>query len=105
MARKSSIRTTTVRLPEPIYEQAKAMVKQDKDNKGSLNDLFVIAIEAYLRMRKRRQIDAEFAGMASDIAYQKESSELTSEFEHSDWEALNLEPLEGGTGHGRNRAR
>lgn len=105
MARKTSIRTTTVRLPESIYEQAKAMVKQSKDNKGSLNDLFVTAIESYLRMRKRRQIDAEFAGMASDVSYQKESAHLTAEFEHSDWEALNLEALEGETGHARNRSR
>ena len=88
-------RTTTVRLPRPVYEQAKCVV--DKEKRGgagariSLNDLFVAAIKAYLRMYKRRQIDAAFAGMAEDTDYQKEAALLAEEFEYSDWEALRLE--------------
>jgi hypothetical protein len=91
-------RTTTVRLPTRIYDQARCVV--DKEKKGvtgtslSLNDLFVAAITAYLKMYKRRQIDAAFAGMAEDADYQKEAKLLTEEFEVSDWEALRLEEMD-----------
>jgi len=86
--------TTTVRLPRPVYEQAKWVV--DKEKKGgtgsvvSLNDLIVLAITSYLKMYKRRQIDAAFALMAEDAEYQKEASLLAEEFQYSDWEALRI---------------
>ena|ERR1043166_3877632 len=93
-------RTTTVRLPRPVYEQAKCVVDKERGGSGmaiSLNELFVTAITAYLRLYKRRQIDAAFAGMSENADYQKEAKLLTEEFEHSDWEALLLEEsdLEG----------
>jgi hypothetical protein len=47
-------------------------------------------ITAYLKMYKRRQIDAMFAHMAEDADYQKEASLLAEEFAQSDWEALQL---------------
>ena len=85
-------RTTTVRLPRSVYDQARCIV--DKESGGrtriSLNDFFVTAITAYLKMYKRKQIDAAFAGMAEDADYQKEAKLLLEEFEHSDWEALRL---------------
>jgi hypothetical protein len=87
-------RTTTVRLPRPVYDQAKCVVDAEKGVAGnsiSLNDLFVTAITAYLKMYKRRQIDAQFACMAEDADYQKEARLLAEEFEQSDWEALGLE--------------
>lgn len=86
-------RTTTVRLPLPVYEEAKCVVEKENGGAGpsiSLNDLIVTAITAYLRMYKRRQIDAQFACMAADADYQKEARLLAEEFEHSDWEALGL---------------
>ena len=89
-----AMKTTTVRLPRPIYEQAKSIVTKEKIGTGtsiSLNDFIVTAIKAYLKVYKRRQIDAAFAGMAEDADYQKEASLLAEEFEHSDWEALRLE--------------
>ena len=94
LAARSETRTTTVRLPLPVYDQARCVV--DKENRGkgatvSLNDFIVSAIKAYLKMLKRRQIDAAFASMAEDADYQKEASLLAEEFEHSDWEALRLE--------------
>ena len=90
-------RTTTIRLPRPVYDQAKCVVDKEKGGTGanfSLNDLIVTAIMAYLRMYKRRQIDAAFAAMAEDADYQKEASLLAEEFEHSDWEALGLTEAE-----------
>lgn len=86
-------RTTTVRLPRPVYDEAKCVVDREKGGRGhvvSLNDLIVAAIKAWLKMYKRRQIDAAFASMAEDAEYQKESSLLAEEFAYSDWEALKI---------------
>lgn len=83
-------RATTVRIPAAVYEQAKDLVDTERSNAGSLslNDFFVAAIQAYVKLQKRRQIDAAFAAMAGDVEYQREASFLSHEFEQSDWEAL-----------------
>jgi hypothetical protein len=86
-------RATTVRLPLPVYEQAKHFVdceKKSTTSSLSLNDFFVTAIQAYLKLYRRRQIDAAFASMAEDADYQKDARLLAEEFEPSDWEALRL---------------
>jgi hypothetical protein len=86
-------RATTVRLPRPVYDQAKQFVESEKRSTStslSLNDFFVTAIQAYLKLYRRRQIDAAFATMAEDANYQKEASLLAEEFETSDWDALRL---------------
>jgi hypothetical protein len=92
-------RATTVRLPVPVYEQAKCFVDSERKHTvkhhhvtvyGSLNDFFVTAIQSYLKLLHRRQIDAAFALMAEDADYQKEARLLAEEFEASDWEALRL---------------
>ena len=91
---RTAIRTTTVRLPVPVYDQVKCVVEKENGGQGnriSFNDLIVTAIKAYLRMYHRRRIDAAFAGMAEDADYQKEAALLAEEFEHSDWEALEIE--------------
>lgn len=92
-ASRREIRATTVRLPVPAYEQAKHFVKSECTSSTtfvSLNDFFVAAIQAYLKLCRRRQIDAAFASMAEDADYQKEARLLAEEFEASDWEALGL---------------
>ena len=94
MALAVETRTTTVRLPRPVYDQVKCVVDKEKRRTGarvSLNDLIVTAITAYLKMYERRGIDAAFAGMAEDADYQKEASLLAEEFDYSDWEALGIE--------------
>jgi len=85
-------RTTTVRLPRRVYDEAKCVVNKESEgtNRVSLNDLIVAAITAYLKVYKRRKIDAAFAGMAEDADYQKEAKLLAEEFEYSDWEAIKL---------------
>lgn len=91
---RSITRTTTIRLPQPVYEAARSIVEKEKAAAGhvaSMNDLIVSALKAYLKMYKRRMIDAAFAGMAADGEYQKEAKLLAEEFQHSDWEALNLD--------------
>ncbi|MFB3915129.1 MAG: hypothetical protein ACE14M_00245 [Terriglobales bacterium] len=69
------------------------MISKEKEggHSTSLNDFIVAALKAYLKMYNRRQIDAAFAAMAEDSDYQKQAKLLAQEFEHSDWEALELE--------------
>lgn len=86
-------RATTVRLPLPVYDQAKRFVACEGRHAStfqSLNDFFVTAIQAYVKLYRRREIDAAFAGMAEDADYQKEARLFAEEFEPSDWEALRL---------------
>ena len=91
MATRAETYTTTVRLPRRVYEQAKRVVDKEKRGSGpvaSMNELIVLAVNTYLKMYKRREIDAAFAAMAEDADYQKEASLLAEEFAQSDWEAL-----------------
>jgi len=84
---KKRIRTT-VRLPQPLYDQAKDLLKQDAAPAENINDFFVTAIGAYVEMLRRQQIDADFARMATDERYKAISKQLDREFAHSDWESL-----------------
>jgi hypothetical protein len=79
---------TTVRLPQPLYEQAKNFVDQDVVAADNINDFFVTAIGAYVEMLRRQQIDADFARMATDERYKAISKQLDREFAYSDWESL-----------------
>jgi hypothetical protein len=94
VAANRSIHATTVRLPLPVYEQAKCFVNSERKHTAhatiNLNDFFVTAIQAYVKLLRRRQIDAAFAAMAEDADYQKQARLLVEQFEPSDWEALRL---------------
>jgi len=85
---KHATQTTTVRLPKPLYDEAKALV--DENKVPSLNDLMITAVRAFLRSAERRSIDAAFAGMAEDAEYQKEAKLIAEQFEASDWETLEI---------------
>jgi hypothetical protein len=89
---RSETRTTTVRIPVPLYDQAKEMVCSEKAAGAtvSLNDVIVSAIKVYVKIHARRKIDAAFAGMAEDANYQKAATLLAEEFEVSDWESLGI---------------
>lgn len=97
---RPEIHTTTVRMPQRLYAQALSVIEKEKSagksrRAISLNDLIVSAVAAYLKAHQRRRIDAAFAGMARDVAYQREAKRLIEEFEPSDWEALRLGEEEG----------
>jgi len=81
---------TTVRLPRTLYEQAKGVVEDRNSEIDSFNDFLVAAITAYLKMLKRRRIDAAFCGVAEDTDYQKEALLISEQFAGSDWEALEI---------------
>jgi len=82
---------TSLRLPRPLYEQAKQFVETGCTSAETINDYFVAAINVYSKMINRRRIDAAFAGMAEDAAYQKEVQILTEQFAHSDAEPQHVE--------------
>jgi hypothetical protein len=55
-----------------------------------MTSFFVAAIASYVKLLKRKQIDAAFAGMAGDADYQKQAHLIAEEFTTSDWEAFEL---------------
>ena len=81
---------TTLRLPKPIYDQARRLLNQRLTGIDSFNDLMVAALRFFLKTSRRRQIDLAFRGMSEDANFQKEALLIAKEFEQSDWEALEL---------------
>jgi hypothetical protein len=79
---------TTVSLPKPVYEEARSFVDKSVSPAETISAFFVTAIVAYLKLLKRKQIDAKFAAMAEDSDYQKEAKLISEEFSQSDWEAF-----------------
>jgi hypothetical protein len=81
---------TTVRLPRTLYDRAKKYVDREVVAADNVNDFFVAAINAYVKLLERKEIDARFAAMGEDTAYQKEAKLIAEEFSASDWEALGI---------------
>ena len=79
---------TTVRVPKPLYDEAQKCVHKNATPAASINDFFIAAICAYVKLVKRKQIDAAFAGMAEDTDYQTQARLIGEEFSQSDWEAF-----------------
>jgi hypothetical protein len=79
---------TSVSLPEPLYQEARSCVDKGVSPADSINSFIVAAILAYVKLIKRKQIDAKFAAMAEDSDYQKQAKLITEEFSQSDWEAF-----------------
>lgn len=79
---------TTVRLPRSLYDEIRRLVEENSVMAGTFNDFLISALQAYLKMLKRKRIDAAFAGMAADSEYQREAGLIAEEFANSDWEAL-----------------
>ena len=77
-----------MRLPAGLYLQAKAFV--EGRSKGSVNELIVNALAAYLRAAERKAIDDAFKPMAQDAAYRKESIKIAHEFAANDGETIVL---------------
>lgn len=79
---------TTVSLPKPVYEEARLFVEKNASSADTMSAFFVSAIVAYLKLLKRKEIDAKFAAMSADSDYQKEATLISDEFSQSDWEAF-----------------
>ncbi len=88
---------TTVRMPVKLYDEARKFVDHDLVQAENINEFFVAAICAYVKLLHRKQVDADFAKMAEDADYQKQVKLIDEEFSSSDWEAFELterEPVE-----------
>jgi metal-responsive CopG/Arc/MetJ family transcriptional regulator len=79
----------TVDLPKALVEKADSLVHRGAAR--SRNRLIAQAVEAYLKQLEEAWIDSQFAEMEHDERYRDLSLKVAEEFEHSDWEALQLE--------------
>jgi len=86
----TACKTTTVRLPRRLYEEARQAVEQGCTNASSFNDLLVEALRARLRQLRRARIDAEFAQMRNDAQYSRESHVLAQQFATNDRDTLRV---------------
>jgi len=86
----ATLKTTTVRLPKRLYEEARHVVEKGATDASSLNDLLVESLEAKLKQLRRERIDAEFAGMKNDAQYQKEANKIMQEFASNDTETIRV---------------
>lgn len=77
---------TTLTLPSELRARIERAVGEGAAL--SQNGLIVQAVEAYLAQREEARIDAQFAAMAQDSAYQTLQLEVAAEFSAADWEAL-----------------
>ena len=89
VARRKEYQNTTVRLPKRVYDLAKTAVKQS-EAASSFNDFVVQAIEQKLQQLTESEIDAAFAHMAGDPAYQHDAVALAEQFARSDWDASRI---------------
>jgi hypothetical protein len=87
-APKSAMQTTTVRLPRRLYDEARHALEEGQTEAGSLNDLLVQSLEAWLQRARREWIDREFAQMKNDPQYQRESAAVAKQFSSNDRETL-----------------
>jgi hypothetical protein len=83
-APKSSLQTTTVRLPKRLYEEARQALETGETGASSLNDLLVQSLAERLQRARREIIDREFESMKGDDKYQRESAIITKQFAAND---------------------
>ena len=83
----------TITLPEDLARAADRVVREGKAR--SRNDLLVTALRHELAARERAAIDAAFAVLAGDHAFQRESTDLAEEGTAAGWDALRLAEASG----------
>ena len=79
---------TTLALPADLLAAVDQAVQAGYAR--SRNALVARALQRELAARQRAAIDAAFAAMAEDRAYQTEAQALSDAFAQTDWEALRL---------------
>jgi hypothetical protein len=85
---QAALKTTTVRLPRRLYEEARRVVEKRATDANSFNDLLIESLESRLKQLRRERIDAEFASMKNDVQYQKQANLLMQEFDSNDRETI-----------------
>lgn len=83
-----SLRKTqsTISLPEDLLDAIDAEVRTG--HVQSREEFLALAIMNQVAAFRRESIDRQFAAMAADSAYRKESVQIAEEFEAADWEAF-----------------
>jgi hypothetical protein len=82
------IRTTTIRMPEPVYQFAQEVVKSTEAGADTLNELIVSSLAARLKEIQDARIDASFSRAAHDEGYQAVSRRLYALLEENASESL-----------------
>jgi len=88
MPAKSSLQTTTVRLPRHLYEDAQRALENGATEATSLNELLVQSLEERLKRLRRELIDREFIHMRNDRRLQQESERIAGQFASNDRETI-----------------
>lgn len=79
---------TTLALPADLLAAVDQAIRAGKAR--SRNELVAMALRRELAAQQRASIDAAFAAMAQDPAYQAEAQEIAAACAAADWEALRL---------------
>lgn len=79
--------SATVRIPKALCEEASVFIGEQADA-CTLNELVVESLREKLWKLREKSIDEAFAGMATDTKYQQVTQQIASEFESSDFHAL-----------------
>ena len=77
---------TTLTLPADLNRRSQHFV--DGGIIPSRSALIIAALEEYLLVLERREIDRQFEALADDDAYQVRNEQISESFAESDWEAL-----------------
>lgn len=75
---------TTITIPDTLASQVDSLIQSG--NIKSRNQFIIEALEDKVKQIKNIQLDSEFAEMATDEDYQKETLEIEEEFTFADAE-------------------
>jgi hypothetical protein len=90
-SRKEKTQPTTVRLPGTLLEEAKELLASRVTGIATMSGLIAGALEAYIKMIRKEQIDRAFLRAAEDGQYQRLSREVNEMFAITDRETISLE--------------
>lgn len=79
---------TTVRLPGTLLEEAKELLESGVTGIATMSGLMKDALQTYLKMMRKQQIDLAFLQAAADSQYQRLSREVNAMFAISDRETM-----------------
>lgn len=88
---KEKTQPTTVRLPGSLLDEAKELLASGVTNIGTMSGLITGALEAYIKVIRRHEIDRAFLQAAEDGRYQKLSREVNEMFAITDRETISPE--------------
>lgn len=82
---------TTVRLPGALLEETKELLASGITGITTMSGLIAGALEAYIKIIRKEQIDRAFLRAAEDGQYQRLAREVNEMFAITDRETLSLE--------------